>query len=422
MAQLFDDYFEYVAGGETPQFYHRWCLIAGVGAMLARNVRFPLGHGEVFPNNYIMLLGSPGTRKSTAINTIKKLMHFAGYEHFAGNKSSKEKFLEDLAGIDTFDEMLAGGQQKITDVDITRMNLFGADDADDSVHEMFIAVDEFTNFVGTGNYDFISLLGEFWDNLAAYKARVKNSRSPVISQPTVSLLSGNTAAGFAAAFPPEMIGQGFMSRMLLIHGERTDVRYAWPSIPSAESTNRMVDRLKAIRNQVHGEATFTATAKAAMDRIYTSWPDLEDVRFKHYSSRRFTHLLKLCIICAAMDLRTEICLEDVVLANTILTYTEYLMPQAMGEFGKSSFSSQNNTLLQHLSEASSAVSMKQLWVLMQQDLRRTSELHEMVANLIQANKIMQADGGFLLKKQEIKRERLFVDYNLMSEVGEHHRD
>ena len=39
------------------------------------------------------------------------------------------------------------------------------------------------------------------------------------------------------------------------------------------------------------------------------------------------------MVNAAMNLSLEISYEDVILANTILSYTENFMPQALGEFG-----------------------------------------------------------------------------------------
>lgn len=411
---LFDSYFDYVEGTEPPLFMHRWCLIAGVGALLARQVWIPFGHTNIYPNNYVMLIGSPGTRKSTAINIIKNLCKLSGYDTFAGNRSSKEKFLEDLAGIDSFSEeqaALVGGLDNPT-----INNLFGDGITDGTVHEMFVAVDEFTNFVGTGNYEFISLLGELWDNLPDYKARVKNSKSPLISAPTVSLLSGNTSAGFAAAFPPEMIGQGFMSRLLLIHGERTDKRITWPRTPSVEDTAKMVQTLKLIRSTLIGECTMEPDAREALDKIYQTWQDLEDLRFKHYSTRRFTHLLKLCIIVAAVDLRIRLTLEDVILANSILTYTEHLMPKAMGEFGKSRFAPQNDKLLTHLAEAKETLSLQDLWKLMRNDLEKQQQLVEILGGLLQAEKIQRHGNGFLIKQSAIKKGKEFVDFKLLREA------
>jgi hypothetical protein len=49
------------------------CL-PGVGAILARRIRFPFGHEIQFPNLFNMLAGPPGTRKSSAIEFSNSVM------------------------------------------------------------------------------------------------------------------------------------------------------------------------------------------------------------------------------------------------------------------------------------------------------------------------------------------------------------
>ena len=100
-------------------------------------------------------------------------------------------------------------------------------------HEMYIAADEFTNFSGAGNYEFFSLLGELWDCPDTLPVRTKNSKSFTINQPVVNIIAGNTHAGFAAAFPPDIMGQGFLSRMILVFGEQGSTRITFPTKPPA---------------------------------------------------------------------------------------------------------------------------------------------------------------------------------------------
>ena len=95
---LFDLYFEYVKDTESPKIFHRWSLIASVGALLGRQYYMPFGTTRIFPNQYIMLIGNPGTRKSSAIKTAKKILAHTGYDTFAAEKTTKEKFLLDLEG------------------------------------------------------------------------------------------------------------------------------------------------------------------------------------------------------------------------------------------------------------------------------------------------------------------------------------
>lgn len=393
---LFSLYFDYVADTEPPLIYHRWSLITGVSAFLGRQFYMPFGSGRIFPNQYAMLIGNPGTRKSSAIKMTKKLMSAAGYDTFAAEKTTKEKFLLDLEGAD--DDASNSSYSKvpsskaITERDILKnLNLGSGEEIHDGIpREVFITADEFNEFAGSGNLDFLSMLGQLWDwddESATYKHRFKNSKSISIYQPTISVLAGNTHAGFQLAFPAAAIGQGFLSRLVLIYSEPSGKKITFPSKPSEAVAVAIGEHFNRIKQEVKGEATFSKEAMRALDTIYRTWKDLEDYRFKSYSTRRQTHLFKLCLITAAMRLSTEIAVQDVVLANTILTWTERDMDKALGEYGKSKNAEAVQTIMSALYSANKALDFEDLFKLVRRDIDRREQLAEILSGLQAASKI-----------------------------------
>lgn len=418
---LFELYFQYRDKTEAPRIYHRWSLIAAVGAFLGRQFWLPFGTSRIFPNHYIMLIGSPGARKTTAILNSKAIISGANYTNFAANKTTKEKFLLDLEG-----EVLDGlpDTAKSRSGNIVFRNIFAGDQTipdtfGQDPKEIFIVADEFNEFVGTGNLEFLSLLGSLWDwddETNFFKFRLKNSKSVSIFQPTISILSGNTHAGFQEAFPPQAIGQGFLSRILLVYAEPSGRKITFPEQPSAEIRGKMLDVYEAIREKVTGPAKVAEEAQRALDIIYRNWRELEDQRFKHYSTRRFTHLLKLCLICAAQRVSTRIDLTDVLLANSILTFTEKDMPKALGEFGKSRNSEAANKIMQMLYEAKKPIKMAALWRIVQNDMEKIDDLNNLLKNLQNADKIQAVKGeGFLPKQRPVDTKALYCDFNLLKE-------
>lgn len=387
-------YLQYVGDTECPMFYHRWCCISMIGAYLGRQYNFSLGHFEIHPNKYVMLIGTPGTRKSTAIKIAKGILSNAGYSFMSADKSSKEKFMLDLAGedrddVDTTDSILDA-------------NLWGGNDSEAAPAEMYIACDEFNNFIGNGNIEFISLLGELWDYAGTYKNRIKNGKSVCINNPTVSLLGGNTPVNFARAFPPEIIGQGFFSRLLLIHGEPTGKRITFPPKPDSAATNEIVSALQKIKMTCMGTAALSAGAHKLLDKIYKEWGGIDDYRFESYANRRFTHLLKLCLIVSAAFYSNEINESHVIYANTVLTHTEHLMPRALGEFGKSRNSDVAHKVMQILDNATEPMKVMDVWAYVHQDLEKVGDLAELLRNLAGAGKVQGVAGGFLPKKKVIE--------------------
>jgi hypothetical protein len=417
-ANLFDTYFSYVDKTEPPLVFHRWSLLSCLGAYLGRQYRMPFGDFNIHPNMYVMLIGDPGTRKSTAIKLSKKVLGSAGYDKFSAERTSKEKFLLDLEGVED-DE---GGTK---DTNAVMRNLFGDDHIAGDPRECFICADEFNEFVGSGNLEFLSLLGSLWDwddPAQPFKQRLKTSRSVNIYQPTISILAGNTHAGFAEAFPPQSIGQGFLSRLILVFGESSGKKITFPERPSDAVKQQLTSMFETIRAEVTGEATMTSQARQMLEVIYRNFEGLEDARFKHYSTRRFTHLLKLCLLSSAANLRTEIRAEDVLFANTLLTFTEHKMPNAMGEFGKARNSDVAARIISVLSEAKGPQDVPALWKQVQSDLDKPEDLNKLLAGLIQGGKIQYVARtknsnvqGYLIVRKMLSNKNVYVDYSLLKE-------
>lgn len=424
---LFDLYSKYVEGTEPPYVFHRWSLIGCVGALLGRQLWFPFGSNRLFANQYVMFVGDPGTRKSTAIKKAAKLIGMAGYDKFGAQKSSMEKFLIDLeedgTDNDAGPEEFTGKGKKKEALDILanlKLKLDG--DSDDQIpREMFIAADEFNNFIGSGNIAFQSLLGELWDwdePTRCYKQRLKTSKSVSIYQPTISILAGNTPSSFAECFPLASIGQGFMSRLILVHAEPSGLKVTFPTTPDDKLTAEIVQHLMRMRAVCIGPVSMDADAASALDLIYKGWSDMEDQRFKHYSTRRFTHLLKLTLICAACRLSTRFSIQDVLYANTILAYAETTMPKAIGELGKSKNAEAANKIMQALYSAREAKSVNDLWKIVQNDLDKIGDLANLLVNLSQADKIQviknsAGKDGYLPKQKPMSRNLPYTNFELL---------
>jgi hypothetical protein len=417
---LFDKYFKFVEETEPPLVFHRWSMLTSVGALLGRQYYLPFGEFNIVPTQYVMLIGDPGTRKSTAIKLAKKILANSGYEKFAAPKTSKEKFLLDLEGIED-------DSGTIIDTNKVMANLFGDEHVHSDPREVYVVADEFNEFVGSGNLEFLSLLGSLWDwddPSAPFKQRLKTSRSVSIYQPTLSILGGNTHTGFAEAFPPQSIGQGFLSRLLLIYGESSGKKIAFPTAPSPLIRQELIDLLQSIKTEVLGEATFTKRAKEMIEVIYRTYPGIDDARFRHYNTRRHTHLLKLCMLAAACNLRTEIGPEEVLFANTLLTFTEHKMPLALGEFGKSRNADVAARIISLLTEADTPLGVTEIWKHVQTELEKIEDLNKLLAGMLQGNKIQHVTGaknsgviGYMIVKKRLDTRLVYVDYSLLKEAN-----
>jgi len=422
---VYDAYLEYTLETEPPAIYHRWSAITSISALLGRSLYIRHGHFRIFPNLYTMLLGDTGSRKSSAIKMVKQLLEASGYESFAAEKTSKEKFLLDLEGLQVDGEEALSGSaaRKAANYDsLTERNLWGEENYEFAPpREVFICADEFNDFSGSGNMEFYTTLGNFWDwdnPKIPYRSRVKNSRSISIFQPTVSILSGNTPENFARAFPPEIMGQGFLSRLLLIHGKRREKSIAFPENPPQDETDKMVEHFRRVLGRGReGLFEIDGEAKELLTLIYDKWTDLPDIRFKSYSNRRFTQLLKLCLITSIAMWKDEVDLEAVLYSNTILTAAENVMPAGLGEFGKARNSDVTHKVMQFLQGARKPINYKEIWNVVRNDLDKPAALQDLLQGLAAAEKVQHVPGGTggWLPRVALVSDPEFVDFTLLSE-------
>ena len=388
---FFELFLNYTRGTEVPAFFYRWAAIGALGAWLGRDIHIKFGTQEVYPNLYVLLLGEPGTKKSTAIKTARNLLKKAGFNKFSAEKTSKEKFLMDLGGLDDLTE----GESDFLDT-----NIFD----DDEVREVFIAADEFNDFFGNNILEFVSLLGVLWDYRGVYENKVKNGQSVKISEPTVSILGGTTATTFSNTFPQEVIGQGFFSRVISIHAKPTGKRITWPYEPTEEETKEIIDYLRRIKTHCAGRLTFSEEAYALVDTIYQTWVEVDDVRFASYSNRRHTHFLKLIAVHTAARCSRVVEKQDVIYANTVLHHAEQYMPQAYGEFGQSRNSILTHKIMQILTSIRDGEypTTHDLWGKMQADFDRLDGFMTLLQGMAHAGKIHTVNGKVLPKARKVE--------------------
>lgn len=408
---FFDHYLEYTGGTEVPAHANRWSAIGMLGAWLGRDVYVKFGSAKLYANQYIMLLGEAGSKKSTAIKTAKRLLKTAGYTNFSAEKISKEKFLTELSKQHA---AVGGAYDKFLD-----QQLF-AEVSETEYCQTWICADEFNDFFANNIFEFVSTLGVLWDYEGKYENQVKHGESVVIPNPTVSILSGNTPTTFASTFPVEAIGQGFFSRILAVHIKSSGRRITRPKEPSEQDTTSMVRRINEIKEYHTGEVDITDESWELIDRIYQTWKPVGDTRFESYGNRRLTHLLKLCLIHACSRLSPRIDPIDVRRANTVLDYTEHFMPDAFGEFGNARNSGMTHKIIKELELSEELLNIHELWAKVQLDFDKIETFQAHISGMMQAGKLQFAGDKLLPKKRVLEtpvNDLLDYRYMIAEELG-----
>jgi len=336
-------YLHLMRNTESPPLFHVWSLLSAASACMTRRCWFPLGQLKVMPNQYIMLVGAPGVRKSTAVNFARKLVEEIEGIRFAPN-STGGHLQGFIAAMNEMQERQEAEDHGLNEA-IDQMDNFNlgalAPDLEDELaptHVMnrsalYVAEGELTGFLGKKQDTFINFLGDMWDKSGELQHVYQIKREKLtVRLPCVNMIGGITPVHITSYLPIEAVGQGFTSRIMLVYSDyRKNV--PWPE-PLDEDTVRQVKKImRWIFEVKEGPFEIGENVKDRIIELYSFKPKIEDARFIHYAERRQSHLLKAAMALCAIRMDNVVSVADVNDAHNLLLLTELKMIESLGEYG-----------------------------------------------------------------------------------------
>jgi len=392
---------KYVHNTESPILMHTWSAILCAAGAMSRHVWVDSGARRLYANNYCLLVGPPGTRKNSAINPAVSLLKNNTSVKFAPDDTGGQRQGLISALENCTDNQIKHDAESLFDLDsFTSSDLdslgainFNLTKDNPDAHSLFISATEFGSFLGQGSVDMTRFLIKMWD-CESYKYSLKKEET-ILKDPLVNLLGGTTSSDLAALLPAEAIGQGFMSRIILVFSPRKA-----KSVPPSKwfLDTKYEPDLKSIYKflsyEMKGGMSKSHAACELEDHIYNQNISLSDTRFIHYSERRADHLAKLAMVLAATEMRYEISDTDYAEANAILIETEKHMTDALGEYGLSPLAVSRQKMIEFIQHANGPVSSDILWIMLRKDMR-VIDFKNSIVELINAKKIIevQTDHG-----------------------------
>ena len=408
--EFLNDYMAMVEDTESPRLFHLWAALSGISACLGRRCWMPFGPMTIFPNQYVALVGTPGTRKSTAMNIMKRNLRKSTGVRFApvdtaGNrqglveamrgKDEQEEFLDNvelaaaedsLAGL-TLDQVAR--VTNIPDASHEAVDMFGesrgfVSGADK--HHIMVTATELGRFIGQNNFQMLDFLGTMWDG-EDYEYQTKGGLI-VLKDPLINMISCTTPTSINIAMPPAAGGQGFLSRMILVYGSRKYKQVPTPSDPDPELVLAVKGQFNRAYLELAGEFIETPAALAYRESLYDWKLEITDPRFGYYHERRQDHLMKLAMALAATRTSQTIEKEDYEAAHRILRATERGMPDALGEFGMNPLAALKQNMLEYI-RSRGTVKVEDLRAVFHRDSRAT-DFMEAVNDLAKVNQVAMA--------------------------------
>lgn len=332
-------YLGVMADTESPALMHAWGLISAASACLTRRKWFPLGPLKVYPNQFIMLVGPPGTRKSAAISFAKSLVENIDGMRFGPNNTAgrSQGLVSAMLGVKSRvnDEAEAAFADALSSAG-GALN-FGIDGLDEHSNHalnrsaLYCAESELVGFLGRQCDEFITFLGDMWDCPEKHETSLKRETT-LVHFPCINILGGITPMHITTYLPAQAIGQGFSSRVIMVYQDEGK-KIAWPEPIDADSMKQLQRVMSWIYNLSEGPFEYEPAVKVKVKELYSYKLPIEDIRFLHYAQRRQSHMLKVAMALAVLRMSEVVSADDVQDAHDLLVLTESFMTSALGEYG-----------------------------------------------------------------------------------------
>jgi hypothetical protein len=284
-------YLEYVADSEAPEDYRLWCGISAIGAALKRKVCVKRGFIDVYPNQYIVLVGPPGVGKGTAMNPAISLVKEANVAHY----------IEDRATAEAIEETLATGFAATGKVGtFGNVNIMGIE------HAATAVAPELSVFLGASDW-MLQFMCTLWDK-NEFSYATKKSGSTTIKDNCFSLLGACTPDYIRKINKDSMaaVAGGFTSRTVFVYANKKAKTIAWPLPATALVAMKkdLVDDLRTIAT-LNGEFSWDDDAKDCFIDFYNNTDanidEFESEVLINFRARMWSHVVKNAMILSVSE-------------------------------------------------------------------------------------------------------------------------
>lgn len=285
-------YLDYTQGHEGINLVHYTSALSIISAALERKCWIDRGYFKLYPNLYVIIVGDPGTKKSSSTQIALELLR----------ASADINFIEDCLTPASLITTLRNSEKTFMNPVLNQYERMSPAYVYSS--ELSVLLTD----IGGGNI--LTLLTNFYDsgpkdpNTPWIKKTIKDGTIEIFG-PQLSMLGCSTKEWLIRSLPGDAIGGGFTSRIIFCVIDETPAPVPYPSPKDAALFDKLCQTLKHI-NTLAGPFRETPEAREAYAAWYTDFmiqelPECPDERFKGYAARKGDTVLKLAMVFSASE-------------------------------------------------------------------------------------------------------------------------
>jgi len=246
-------YQTYASGDEAPPDFHTWAGLSVLSSCCGPNLWLDMGKYNLQPNLYIMFVGPPGIRKSTAKNVARDILMAIQKIPIIPSSITKEALVKDLSDVKSRHRMVYKWEDKAR-----------------TFTKAAILSDEFINLVSHGGdpLSYLQLLTEIYNPTPNFETTTISRGKTEMPYPYITLLGCITPELTANLINQGALSGGFSRRTLYIYANKNGKPVPRPVLTEAqlEAKQQLILRGRTIQD-LKGAFQFTPAGMEA----YISW-------------------------------------------------------------------------------------------------------------------------------------------------------
>ena len=195
------DYLQFTSNTESPVDYHKWSCLATLSVLAGRRFWFRLGPITYYPNLYIVLVGHPGVKKSSALDRAKDVVRAVGCCPIAAAQATKEFIAKTMT------------QEKFSG----RRFFKNSDGQLEEYNQYAIFATELTQFIGVNPIGMLDFLTTVYTE-KVYDCDTKGQGSDLVVGPYITLLACLTPEMLKGYLKMNVLTGGFARRTVFVYG------------------------------------------------------------------------------------------------------------------------------------------------------------------------------------------------------------
>jgi hypothetical protein len=387
--KFFDDYMHYAGSTESPKIFHMWSALSALSSAVAGKTYLDLGIFHISPNLYAVLVGSPGSKKTTSLNIAKGMVRQLKTVPICAASITREALLREMSK----DGSPCKKNFKANDGKIVEFN------------QLSIFASELVTFLGANGTIMIEFMTDIYDS-KHYEVKTKNKGDDDIVNPYITLLGCMTPEMATGYLKQSIITGGFTRRAIFVLSHDQGEPIPIPSISETQAMAyaRCVEWLRTLNSgNVNGVFEWAPDALKEYEKWYVAYrknPNkANDPSTMGYFETKPIQALKVAMLVSLADsaqLRLDKSHFEFALA--LLADAEKNLEQVFLGVGKNDTAQLASKIVSYLDMVNQPLTLKRIYAVMYNDAPRGREdIDRVLHHLCDTNRIeklgVQAEGN-----------------------------